>query len=454
MIIAFLLSIVVSLIIFFTTGSSSSFMMSLITLFIGSLFTITIEKKDRIYGFNLFCIVFSAYTILALFHYLDIASDYSFFLRTGKDELNFFLFSESYKSNSIPELFNTLMINQNQLVINNEGYLFYISSIASLATSYFDGNHILLQFLGSTLFGSLASILLFRFLILHVDAKKAFRFALIFMLFSAFNRYSISLLRDIHIAFFFLWGFVIISREFSLKGLFGLVVLTTIIWQLRYEHGVAFIFFIIYYIYIALQKRKGVFILLIIAIIAVSTPLIVTNYTKIEHTITIYEEFAETQTTLQGDDSFGKRISLLPSPLFEIAMLLYSQIQPFPSWGMLQDSRNIYGAVVSLLPIFYSFFWFVIIFSLIKWCVFEKRAKYLDPKIIILTIIVLIFLFIITTVNMNVRRIMSVYPVLYLVYVLIKNYHIDKVNGSQTTRYAILTYFSLIVVYLSMKAIL
>ena len=448
MTLAFLISIVVALVIFFVSGSTASFVMSFMTIFIGSLFALTVEKENRSYALKLFYIVFSVYTLLALFHYLDLTVDSDSFFREGKDELNLYLFSESYKSSSIFKIIRECFIEP--LYKENNGYYFYIATIASVSTSWFDGNHLLLQFLGSTLFGSLTSILLFRLLSIYIDPKRAFRYSLMFLLFSAFNLYSVSLLRDIHIAFFYLWGFVIISKPFSVKGLIKLIIFTLIIWQLRIEHGIFFIFFILYYVYIKMHRYKLAFISLAVVLGVISFSFIMESYLLVEDTLDRYSEFSE-EYALSKDDSVGTYIWSLPSPFRQIAIFMNSQIQPFPSWVELRNSTNVYRSIISILPIFYSLFWFIIFFSVVKWLILDRIYKNLEKNLILLLCIVFLFL-IGNIVNMNIRRIMCVYPIIYLVYTVTREKYVSKDNTLATRNIAIFTYLLLIAVYFVIKA--
>src|SRR5690606_281947 len=104
-------------------------------------------------------------------------------------------------------------------------------------------------------------------------------------------------------------------------------------------------------------------------------------------------------------------------------------------------------------PVLYSFFWFIIFFCTMKWTIIEKRIKRLDSRIVLLAFVALMFL-VGNIANMNIRRIMVVYPIFYLIYTLLKEKHVDKHNARITINYAIFTYFSLTAIYITMKAVL
>lgn len=447
MVVSFILSILISFIIYFATGSFSTYIMAILSIVIGSFFSFLIDKNNRQKGLQLFYIVFSFYALFALFHYLGYHNNYSFFTNEVKDEFYYFSLTQTYQHVSLSTIFNDCFVDN--VFYENQGYIFYISSISSLATLLFDGNHLLCQFLGTTLVGSLISILLFRLFIIYINQNKSYKYALIFSLCSVFSYYSIVLLRDIFIAFFYIWGFVIILNRFHYKGLLGLFILFFLIWLFRIEHGLFFIIFILYYIYNRFKKYKLFFLVGAIFIIILSSAFIFENFNIISSSLLRYREYSEA-AVLSKDDSIGKIIWLWPTPIKEIAQLLNSQLQPFPSWIDLKNANNFFDGMVSLLPILYGFFWYTIIFSLVKWIVFKKKYKYFSQELITLSIIIVIFLFA-NTFNMNIRRIMCVYPFIFLLYVIIQEKALSKIDKKNTFSYSSITYILLILIYLIVK---
>ncbi len=446
-IIPFLTSLIIIFISFFVSRSLSAVVLSLATILFGILLIKTIEEINREKGYKLLFIVFSFYALFALFHYLGFCYNYENFAQGWRDEFKFFIITEGYKDTPISEIFKDCFINKVHL--ENEGYIFYIASLSSIAQSLFDGNHLLYQFLGTTLFGILSSILLYKFLLLYINKENSYKYALIFMLCSAVFQYSFFLLRDIIIFFFYLLGFIIISKKFSVKGLFILICLNLFIWQLRYESGLFFIVFILYYFYINTKRYKTFLIIAVCILAAISFPLIKEHYNRLSKTLTYYSAFTET-AALGVDDSLGKTILKLPFPLKEIGILINSQMQPFPPWYDLLNSNNIFEAIVSVLPMVYSFFWFIVAFSLIKWLIVDKRYKNIRPELILLAIVGLVFL-LGNIANMALRRIMCVYPIFYLLYTIIRTNFSSKQNRKKTMMLATSIYITLLFIYLSIK---
>jgi hypothetical protein len=447
MIYSFLLSIFIIFIIYLISGSLASLAILLFTLLSGILLCNTIEKKNRQKGLYLFFIVFSIYTLFALFHFLSFSLDYQNFALDWRDEYKYFTISESYSYASISKIFKDCFIDK--IHIENEGYIFYIATLSSIAQSLFDGNHLLYQFLGTTLVGTLNSILLYKLLLLYVKKNDSFKNALIFMLFSAAFQYSFFLLRDIFILFFYLCGFIIISKRFSFQGLVELALLAFLIWNIRFEHGLFFIIFILYYIYIRFKKYKVLFIIIFIALCIASFSIIERNTAGIIQTYRYYSAFTQ-ESALSVEGSLGKIIYTMPSPAREVGILLNSQIQPFPSWNNLVNSNNIFSALVGLLPIVYSLFWFVIIFSLFRWLILSKKYRYLSTNLILLLAIGIAFL-VGNLVNPTLRRLLCIYPIFFLVYTILKSKTISKSELKKTSIYATSMYLYFIIVYIVIK---
>lgn len=438
-----------TIIIYFSTNSISSFVFSYFILSIGSVVIFTFKKEYRVAGLKIFYIVFSVFSLLALFHYFDYYLDYSSFAQDWIDEYKFFSVTEHYRSIPISQIFEDCFVHRIHKI--NEGYIFYISSISSIATSFFDGNHLLLQFLGTVLWGTLMCVLLFRLLLFYIDIDKAYKYTLFYSFFTVSTVYSVLLLRDIVISFFFLWGLIVVSKRYSLKGLFLLILITFLVFEIRYEHGIFFILFIIYYLYNKFKKQKFLFLILACFISILSSPLIIDQFTNISQTLTGYSEYHQ-EGISNRDDSLGSIIWSLPTPLKELFIVFYSQLKPFPPWISLLNSNNIFQATFGVLPIFYSIFWFIVLYTILKWFVIYKKYKYISIEIKLLLIIALIML-VSNTASGNVRRIMCVFPIIYLIYVVIIEKIISRNNKLKTKIEAMSIYLLMIVFYLFIKII-
>ncbi|WP_168400094.1 hypothetical protein [Acinetobacter indicus] len=448
---SFVLAGIVCLSVFFVTFSLATLIFAFFILLFGNMFSYIIaNKKSNFTEVKIYNIVFCFYVILAINHFLGYQVNWSLFAQGWLDEYKFYSLTDANQYKSISENFKDSYISRDYL--EYAGYVFYISTLASIANSLFDGNHLLLQFLGTSLFGVLTSVLVFKILNIYIDTKKSFYYTLCFMFLSVFSFYSFKLLRDIPIAFFYTSGiYILLSRNLNRKylKLFFLFLSMFLIWQLRFEHGLFFSLFILFYCFKIFKNNKKILVLVFIISIPVLSFLFFNHMSKVSSRLDMYSEFTQTSVDSK-EDSFAKYIYQLPPITKEIGVIINSQIQPFPSWLLLESSTNVYKTIEGLLQIIYAFFWFIIFFSLCKWLFFERRVLLLKNEILVLSILCLIFL-IANTANMTLRRIIVFYPFIFLLYIWFKEVAITRQNFKVTTFYGCFLYCFLIVIYLFLK---
>jgi len=408
----------------------------------------SIDKPNRREGIILFNIVFSSLLFFASIHYLDTTVNYDDFAVEWRDEYKFWKLSEHFSDYlSISKIYNDSF----SLFIYSDlpGYAFYIGSLGYIAENFFDGNHLLLQFIGTTFWGGLSSIMLYKIFLLFFNKKISFKYVICFSLFSVLFVNSFILLRDVIIAFFYIWVFYITLKKFHLYGVLKIGLIIFLVWQLRFENALFLIIFLIYYIYNAYRKNKFILSLSVITVIIVSIFLFSSTFIRAFSTLDRYGERGE-NAAMEVDNSLGKSLYSLPSPVQEIAFLMTSQIMPFPSYGSLVESKNVYSSIISLLPICYTIYWFVVFFSLAKMLIVNKIYQYMPRHLILLLIISTSFLLVVTLGASDTRRIMYVYPMIFLVYAFGQSK--IKISVRRNLRNeAIFIYLSLNVIYLLLK---
>lgn len=448
---SFIFASIISILTYGATLSSSTVVFSCFVLILGNFFTFFIcNKKNKILGLILFNTIFSIYTILAVNHFLNYSSDLSIFNQDWRDEYKFFIISENNQYLSVTQNFINSFINN--LYPEYNLYVFYISLLASLAHSYFDGNHLLLQFLGTSIFGVLTSVMVFKILCLYVEEKKAFYYALAFMLLSVFNFYSYNLIRDISIAFFYTWGIYLVLSQDEKRNIFNLSLLLIINWlvfELRLEHGLLFSLMTLYYCFNFFKRNKVILVIFSLIAIAVITAIFLTYVETLVSSFDNYAEFTN-EAVQSNQDSIGQYVYNFPPVIRQISIIIVSQILPFPSWGLVSSAQNVYQFIYGLFQVIYTFFWFIIFYSLSKWIIFERKIEIFKKEILALTFICLLFLFA-NTANMTLRRIIAFYPFIYLLYVLIKERSISHVQFQRTTLIGLFLYLFLVVIYLVLK---
>ena len=448
---SFLLASFAAVLTYPVTSSTATLAFAMFLLFVGSVFTLLISgKAHKLLALHLFNIVFCFYVLLAINHYLGYEADWSLFTNEWLDEYKFYLKSEENKHLPIRAIFVDSFVQRTHLEYG--GYVFYISLLSSIATTYFDGNHLLLQFLGTAIFGILISVVMFKMLALYLDSRKAFYYTLVFMLFSVFSTYSVSLLRDMQIAFFFMCGFYLILNDDVKNKFLSLVLMLVInflIWQLRFEHGLFFSLMVLYFCFKVFKRNRLVLAPLGLLAIALFFVVSLTYMGEALNTVDRYTSWTQEKVE-DKEDSFGRYIYQLPPVAKELGIVFNSQIQPFPSWLSVVSAENIYKFISGLLKVIYAFFWFIVMFSLVKWLVIERKFVLIKGELLVLSLICLLFL-LLNTSNMTVRRIMVFYPFIYLIYVYIREQLPGKYEAVSAIAGGTYFYFSLVLLYFILK---
>lgn len=419
MIISFVVALFAIILTFICSGSFASLLMTVFVFASGQLLCRTIGRENRDRGRLLFNIVFSCLTTFACVHYMDTVVDWQTFALDWNDEYKFWKLSETLSRYfSVKSIFVDCFINRNVGgLIENQGYVFYIGILAYIAETFLDGNNLLYQFMGSVLFGSLFSIVLYKIFLLYIDGKKAFKYVLLFSLCSIVFSYGFLFLRDVVILFFYVSILYIVLQKFTVHRLIGLILLSFIVFQLREEHGLFSIVFIAYYIYKAFRKIKVLVWLLLLCLPVVFFVYFGTYFDSSLSSMESYKEFTEVSANTVG--GLSTNLFRLPPGIKEVVMFFYAALSPIPPWFPLLASTNLFNGIVSLHVIVYAIFWYIVFYSAFKWLVLDGRIKQLPVDMIWLLGIAMLFIFLNLS-NPSHRRMMAVYPVIYLAYCFIK----------------------------------
>lgn len=430
------------------SGSGAALFFSLFTFVAGHLFCLTVPLGARDNARKVFNVVFSLCTAFALLHYLDAITDWNYFAQDWRDEYKFWILTETLKeSTSITQLIRDCFIDR--IHIENEGYIFYIGVLAYVSEVFFDGNHLFVQYLGSVFFGALLSIVIYKILLLYFDSKKCVNYTLLYSLLSIVFPFGLALLRDVHIAFFYAVSIYVVLQRFSLRGLFILVLNVLILWQLRFEHGLFAVVFIAYYLYERVKRNILLVILLAISVLLIFVVYFLDTLLSAQAGMNYYVEYTN-DAVMSKNDSLGSIVYLFPSPLKEIIIVFLSQIQPFPSWAALNNTPNAYATIIASHDVVRTFFWYIVFYSMVLWIPFKKVYKYVPTEFKYLLFITFVFFFLNSS-NISPRRIMCLFPIIFLIYVWIKEYCISYSKYFRTNILLAFTYLSLIIVYLVVK---
>lgn len=439
------------LISFVSTGSFSAFFFSIFTWLVGYFFCLSIPRKARVDARKVLNTTLFVYIIFALCYYLGIEFNWSDFARDGRDEYLFWIESEQFAHyHSFYDIIQDCVIDQ--IHIENEAFLFYIGALAYFSEVCLDGNHLFLQFIGTVFWSILTIGMIYKILLLYFNSKIASYYTLLYSLCSIILGYSCVLLRDIHIGFFYAYTLYIVLKGFSLKGLLILIINLLIVLQFRYESGFFLSVFVIYYLY---ERYKNNFLFLAIGgvlLCFIFIELFMDKFLGIQASMNNYIEYTDAAVA-SNKDSLALAFYKLPSPLREVMIVIYSQIQPFPSWMPLSGSTNLFSAICNMHFIVRAFFWYFITSTVFFVLVCQRKIKDMPSVFKYLLMIVLVFL-VANTSNMADRRIMCVYPIIYLVYVWIRKTLISVSDFAVFRRNITLIYILMIIVYLILKYVL
>ena len=202
------------------------------------------------------------------------------------------------------------------------------------------------------------------------------------------------------------------------------------------------------YVYEQTKKNKIVHYSLIgisIVIIMGLSIIIIPEIMAIQKTLNSYQEFTQDAAEEGG---LGKYIYRLPMGLKELVAVLYSQMSPFPSWGGIANAKNFPQLIIGLVQIIAPAFWFIVWFCVIQ-ILRCKDYRNLLPNILILSGFAFLTFLIANSSNINPRRLICMYPVFYIFYVIAKeNYPFYMAKNMKR---GVGIYFILCIVYLFMK---
>lgn len=405
------------------TGSSASAAMGLFILFVGYLTCTAFNKKGKYHAFVLFNIVFALTTaiIIVRYDYMTFHPDTTNFFKSGIDQSR--LYVESGMASGYTSFIQLALDTFNEYY-ENQGYYLYLRSVAFIGNQFFDGNHEVLQLLGSSLFGCILALVVFKILLLYFAPRKALSYSLIFFCLSPLLQYSVYLLRDIHITLIYATVTYIVVTKYKPSNYPWLFILAVTAWLVRPQHGMFTMVFIALYYYKGSKKNAGVLIVGMVSLVAVvSIGLMNQVYDELSDTLTFYE--ARTGDIAKNNISFAF-ISKLPPPFKQIGQVVIYTFFPVNVWNQLMEGfDHPYAFINTLMQVVSKVFWFYVMWLLLKWIMFKKALERIDWTYKWLFAIAVVF-YLLNASDMSVRRTMCVYPMLFAMFVQTKEYYVGK----------------------------
>lgn len=303
---------------------------------------------------------------------------------------------------------------------NNALYNVFLSYIGKIYKTRFDEVTPFALALTSVFFGILCSVTLFRILSNYYTPQAAFKYTLAFSLLSLFHFYSVVVLRDIIIAFFYLLCFEIVQKPFTTKRLIWLILLMLLAWGVRLYSGLFISLFIMYYLYISSAKTKASFLLIPMLLVAIGF-IALSSMTVIEQSVAeieLYQEFTDERAGAVG--GLITRLLALPPIIREISLTFFSQITPFPPYLSFRFVETFSNFYMSSMVLVYEVWWYSISFMLMYMLFVDGQLGRLVSKDKLILLIALVFI-VANTAHPDIRRMMPVYPILYFYYLNCKS---------------------------------
>jgi len=389
----------------------------------------------------------SVYFLYSFFSYINYRNTGSFFI--FPDQNHFFGISDELKSlPSIYEIFKKTIVEKSH--IENEGAYFLLGLIGFISNKYLGENTVLIQSLAISSFAVFINIFIYKTLLFYVNRKHSFTYTLLFASFSMVMAYSPWLLRDIHILFFYTLGFYLIHKDFSFTVLFLLLVIQYVVSEFRFESGLAFTFFPFIYVFLQgkeYKHKKLLYLLLVVLLVPISIKgvgVLGASVNKLSAGMNKYQSY--TADAVQSSAGLASIFYKLPPGLKHIGITVFSQMQPFPPWNNIESANNLFEILVFMLFGISGIFWFYVVFIALQAFIRHYRVT---PRMLLFALFFAVVFLLGNTSNMNIRRIMAVYPIVYVYFVYAQTFLNKKLRKKLI--YFIVLYMWLLLAYILLK---
>jgi hypothetical protein len=449
-----LIALVLSILITIFT-MSSAIGISFVYFHIAALAICMVLGEDRREKYDLIRIYISVFTVYII--YILIANG-------GYLEYNdFYIYpDQGYFYPNIDALSNSSSIESiyTQTLVDRvhrdyEGFFFLQGTIAYLSERYFSGNSVLLQSLHIGYCAILLNLFVFKILKNYVFRENAIKHTIFFAILTPVFYYSPWIFRDIPIALSYAVAIYLMHTKFRpvIFLYYGILVLVTM--EFRLEHGLFLLIFPFLYLYNnrasnSVMVKLWPFILPIGVLSFLGVLFVfLTEFIFSLETLQTYDNY-----TIEAlNDGFGAQLYKLPYGIRQVALVLNSQITPLPPWAGVSFDKPFFVVITGIVNMITTMFWsFVFIFTL--FCLFVSSVRAQIPKSMWILLMVFVLFVLLNSVNMNVRRILGVYPILYLIYVSLRVNILSSKQSRKLGEYALITYMGLLTLYIILKAML
>ncbi len=400
-------------------GHFSSLAAMLFLFLLGGLSILTINKKEyKGYGGKLFGIIFTVYIISAFIASRSFLNGQFFYVVDPVEYIETYSNINTWSWNSsLSTLTNTYLFFADNNGLYNEG----ISLWAYLANRFFDGTSVFYLTFFQTLFGVLAALEIYKIFSFYFQPRKAYRYAIFFSLISLFHIYSIVIIRDIVIAYFYMLGLRKVIGKPKFLDIFILLFVLVVTMGVRLYTGLFFGVFIMLWFYKLIQERKYARLkVLLVPIVIVGVVFIGASLASsilIENTTGQLEEYDELYSETSG---WATRLRSLPMGVSQLAILFFSQL-PLDGFSFFSTANSFSNYYLASLNALYQLFGFVIFYGLMYLCFIKGFFKKKETYDRWMLVIMLVFIAITLSTHIDVRRSMEAIPFIYLYYMIYRD---------------------------------
>ncbi|GIU00470.1 hypothetical protein TSL6_09760 [Sulfurovum sp. TSL6] len=373
------------------------------------LITLFSNKNEIIFKMKLFVFFFSLYLVYSLINYYILLRFFPDMPPTVfHDETVFYNFSNlALPYISGEKNFFELFTFASYPLHEQPLHAMFSALIASFSIAIDGNNTIIVQKLLSPFFGGMFSVVLYSTLKYQfTDRAFVLNATFAYSLLSAVFMYSTPLLRDIDVALAYIVFIYIFLQPNSYKNIILLFIVAFLTVYLRTESGLVLFGLILLYghLYVRTLESRSLKLIFYILLIGLFSFIIILMSQKIIGMIVSLTEGNTTRAIARSSaDSISLIFNKLPFPFSYIAKVLFGQMQPFP-----------FFIAMDRLPEAISGIFWPFIFIAMLYAVMKKNIRVLiDIKVKYLLIVAIAILFLMSSEPMA-RRMMSVYPIIYI----------------------------------------
>jgi len=429
------------------TQSVSVFIFYLFFIILGY-FLIRIAGKKQIrktsnYIFGLFYLTYTLFAFGVFLYKIHYNLEYV----RASDQLFFYNLAERLGEN--PDF--SSIINYGFLQMLNHGsggYTILTGAISFIANHFIDGNQLLLHLFTISFFSSFSIVVLFRILVNYFSKQKAKKYALLFGFFSYLFYYSGFMLRDAVIAFLFMQAIYLLhNTKFTYSVLFRLIILAFLTFSFRYEDGLFMLLFIGLYLWKTdTNYKKRIAQLTLIIIMITSVTLVRSTFNQISFKREQRQEYFSSKLS-ENKSGLAAELYKLPPILKEVSVSAFVLINPFPFWAIFSGKA---GDVIFLNYSLAGIFWYFVNGFILFALIFKSKKLKIETWIKIVLITAYSFILLNAFYEIQLRRIMAIYPLIYISFLYLYNKTSIKLR-KQITGFLSVGYFILSFTYLLFK---